>query len=47
MIAPFDEEMTNPEFYKEAHRGLTKLAHETELQKPRALWSATDGEDEP
>ena len=37
----FDEEMTNPEFYKEAHRGLTKLAHETELQKPRALWSAT------
>ena len=37
----FDEEMTNPAFYKEAHRGLTKLAHETELQKPRALWSAT------
>ena len=37
----FDEEMTNPEFYKEAHRGLTKLAHETELQKPRGLWSAT------
>lgn len=37
----FDEEMTNPEFYKEAHRGLTKLAHETEKQKPRGLWSAT------
>lgn len=37
----FDEELVNPEFYKEAHRGMTKLAHETELQRPRGLWPAT------
>jgi hypothetical protein len=37
----FDEEMTNPEFWKEAHRGATKLAHETELTRPRGVWSAT------
>jgi hypothetical protein len=39
-LVQFDEEMPNPEFYVEAHRGLTRL-HETWQQRPKAIWSAT------
>jgi hypothetical protein len=39
-LVHFDEEMPNPEFYTEAHRGLTRL-HETIAQRPKGIWSAT------
>ena len=37
----FDEEMENPEVYKEALRGGARLVHESFLQMPRGIWSAT------
>ena len=39
-LAHFDEEMPNPEFYKEVHRGLMR-SYETKKQRPKATWSAT------
>ena len=39
-LVVFDEEMPNPEFYNEAHRGLTRL-WETAAQRPKGIWSAT------
>jgi hypothetical protein len=36
----FDEEMDDPEFYKEAHRGTTRT-YETDIERPRLVWSAT------
>lgn len=38
--AHFDEENSDPEFYKEAHRGLTRR-EETVAQRPKGIWSAT------
>jgi hypothetical protein len=38
--AYFDEEMPDPRFYDEAHRGLTRI-WETFAQRPKGVWAAT------
>ena len=39
-LVRFDEEMNNPVFYAEAHRGMTRT-YETERHRPKGIWSAT------
>jgi hypothetical protein len=39
-LVGFDEEMPNPLFYTEAHRGLTRIS-ETVEQRPKGIWAAT------